>query len=214
MDSMNGQKNILKIAATASLGIAVAAAVGFALAYSRGTFATSSDTAAPATGTVLKTAMRALRQQASSLDRPRGPEDELPPKLEEMLSGLPDQVPGAADQSMRVLSAAGVGDVYVAPSSAGFAILATVGFAGTVPGGLTEANPVVGGTAVLPDGRLVLLGIASDEVRDVLVRLGGVEHRAGRIGNGIWWVAPGASPDPDDLAVTARFTDGRTKRVF
>ena len=211
---MKERKNILRIAATASLGVAVAIAVGFALADSQGTFATDAATERPATGPLLETAMRSLREQASSLDRSRTRDDELPPKLEEMLAGLPDQVPGAADQSMRVLSAAGVGDMYVAPSATGFAILATVGFAGTVPGGLSDANPVAGGTAVLPSGRLVLLGIASDEVSEVLVRLRGVEHRADRSGNGVWWIAPGASPDPDELAVTARFIDGRTVRVF
>lgn len=214
MDSMNVWKNILKVAATASLAIAVAIAVGFVLAHSQGTFGSGGAATDTAVDGAAVEAMHALRQQASSLDRPRGPEDELPPKLKEMLSSLPDQVTGAADQSMRVVNAAGVGDVYIAPSSTGFAILATVGFAGTVPGGLSDANPVVGGTAVLPNGRLVLLGMASDEVSEVLVRLRCVEHRASRIGNGIWWVAPVASPDPDELVVTARFMDGRTVRVF
>ncbi len=201
-------RNTFGVAATASLGVALAATIGFALANSQGTFGTGDRTS------VASQQIRSLQAQATSLDRPRGPSDELPPKLEEMLAGLPDQVPDAAERSMRVLSAAGVGDVYVAPSATGFAILSTIGFAGTVPGGLSDANPVVGGTAALPDGRLALLAIASDEVSDVHVRLRGTQYLASRIGNGVWWVAPSGSLDPDDLAVSARMVDGTVVRIF
>jgi hypothetical protein len=115
---------------------------------------------------------------------------------------------------MRVMSVSGLGEMYVAPSRQGFSIVSTVGFAGTVPAGLSDSNPVVGGTVVRGDGRLVLLGLASDSVAAVIIRAQSQEYQATRVGNGIWWIAPVGIVDPDQLSVFARLQDGRLVRAF
>ena len=208
---MNVQRRARRIAATGILGIAVAAGVGFALADSSDTQANKAPQSAQ---TPKIRSLQELQSAAHSLDRSRGSEDILPPKLVEMLAALPDQAPDAAIQSMHVLSAEGVGDLYVAPSLTGFAILSTIGFAGTVPGGLSESNPAVGGTAVLPDGRLALMGIVSDAVSVIQINVKGETHQADREANGVWWVSRSSSLDPDDLTVTAVLKSGRVVRIF
>ena len=214
MKRVNGYWNRYwkRVAATfGGVGVAVAVIAGFTLAASPSTSARGDLEREPAVRAT--PSLDALKARAKSLDRPRGPDDVLPPHVASLLASLPGHAPGAADRSLRVVHADGVGDLYVAPLSAGFAIVSSVGFGGTVPTGLTDANPAVGGTATLPDGRLILLGIGSDDVARIAVSVRGTEHTAMRRGNGFWWVSSAPGVDPDEVSVSARLKNGRTLRV-
>lgn len=198
------------LAACGGVGVAIAVIVGFTLAASPSTSARGDGAREVARGAA--PSLDALKARARSLDRPRGPQDALPADVERLLSSLPGYAPGVAAQSMRVVEADGVGALYVAPLTAGFAIVSSVGFGGAVPTGLSDANPAVGGTATLPDGRLVLLGIGSDDVAAISVTVRGATVTAMRRGNGFWWVSPGGV-EPDDLSIAARMKNGRSVRV-
>jgi hypothetical protein len=209
-DSLKVGRSRLTIVAS-SLAVVIALVIGFAIGASAvsevrdgGSSQEQADVAAQ---------LETLRDAATSLDRERTSNDELPAKLERLLQELSNQMPAAAEESMRVV-AAPIGDLYVAPLPTGFAILSTIGFAGTVPDGLTDANPAVGGTAVLPNGRLALLGIAADDVVKVIVGVRSNRNEIRPAENGIWWVSDEKSLDPDDLAISARLADGRTVRIF
>jgi hypothetical protein len=194
--------------AAGGLGAVLACVAAFALVNSSST-ATNQRAGNPRPALSL----HVLKKTAGALDRPRGPQDVLPPQVAELLSRLPGNAPGAAEKSMRVLAADGVGGLYVAPLSDGFAILSTVGFAGMVPNGLSNEHPLVGGSATRPDGRLVLLGIASDDVADVVITARAVEYAAHRTGNGFWWLSRDQGLGPDDVAISARMNSGRILRV-
>jgi hypothetical protein len=188
----------------------IAVVVGFTLA---GSPSTSAGDSARDVGSGTTLSLGHLKARAKTLDRPRGPEDVLPPKAASILSSLPGYAPGADDQSMRVVHAEGFGDLYVAPLSRGFAIVSSVGFGGAVPTGLSDANPAVGGTATLPDGRLLLLGIGSDAVARIAVTVRGTTFMAMRRGNGFWWVSSEAGVEPDDVSIAAHLRNGRSVRV-
>ncbi|MGH7960706.1 MAG: hypothetical protein ACRERD_02630, partial [Candidatus Binatia bacterium] len=116
-----------RAAAIGGLGLALAVVGGFQLADSPTTKASQTTSQSnPAAS------LDALQQAAHSLNRPRVSTDVLPPKAATLLSSLPDQVPGAVTESMRVMNVPGLGGLFVAPSANGFAMISTVGFAGTV----------------------------------------------------------------------------------
>ena len=184
-----------------------ASAAGFALANSVSTGANE-----PTVPSAALASLAQLKREAHSLDRPRGPADVLPAEAARLLSSLPTEA--AEDASMLVIRAAGIGDLYAVPASRGFAVVSTAGVGGTVPSGLSDSNPVVGGTLVRPDGRLVVLGIVADSVTSIRIRTEVAEYQLVPNGNGLAWLAPSGVSGPDEIAVFARLDDGRVVQVF
>jgi hypothetical protein len=205
---MDGVRRHRRAGLAVGLAAATASVVAFAIVNSA-----SPNSNEVARNSAPTPTLRFLKEHARTLDRPRGPHDVLPPKVAELLASLPGTAPGAADQSMQVMAVDAVGAVYVAPLTSGFAILSTVGFGGTVPDGLSRSNPLVGGTATLQDGRLVLLGVGSDDVVGVDVMAGGAHYAAHRVGNGFWWVSPTPALDSDEIAISTRMKSGRVQRL-
>jgi hypothetical protein len=192
------------------IGISTVVLLGASLAAIMA-WTSSSSHATDSTEQTLRESMTSLARSASTLSRDRTESDELSPDMAGTLARLPDYVSGAEDQSVRVVSAPDVGDLYVAPLERGFAMLASAGFAGTVPDGLDERNPFVAGSADRA-GHLMILGIAADAVVSLTIQARGVAYEPVRTGNGFWWVSPDPMSDPHDVRIVARLEDGRTVR--